>query len=164
MPERATRPDWDSYIMALAVIVATRSHDPDTKHGAILADHNHRIIGVGYNGFPRGGDESLYPTSRPEKYGYMLHAELNALLNCALRPCLATLYVTGLPCSRCMQALIQSGVKRVVYGGQSSVSVGPDERGNVDLLARNHSVELVSFPEPPVSVLESAIALARAMV
>ncbi len=153
------RPDWDSYLMAMATLVATRSHDPDTRHGAVVVDKLHRILGVGYNGLPRGGDESVYPTSRPAKYPFMVHAELNAVLNCSLRPEGGAIYVTGCPCSRCMLTIIQAGIRRLVFGAQPSASVGADERGGVALLARNHGVELVSFPDPPIEPLQAALEL-----
>ncbi len=159
-----TRIDWDTYLLAFAYLAATRSHDPDTQHGAVLADHNHRVIGVGYNGFPRGGDESVYPTRRPDKYAYMVHAEANALYNCALRPCLATLYVTGLPCPQCMLALIQCGVKRVVYGSTPSASIGAVQRGSVDLLARNHQLELVAATAGTERAAATALAAAQALL
>ena len=59
--------------------MAQRSHDAQTQHGCVITDANHRIVGVGYNGFPRGLDDSSLPTTRPEKYHWMIHAEINAL-------------------------------------------------------------------------------------
>lgn len=153
------RPDWDSYLLAIAVLIATRSHDPDTKHGAVVVDADHRILGLGYNGLPRGGDESRYPTSRPDKYPYMVHAELNAILNCAHHPEDGTIYVTGCPCTRCMLAIIQAGIARVIYGNQLSDSVGADEQAGIALLARNHHVLLQHYRYPPLIPLERAIEL-----
>lgn len=154
---RVDRPDWDTWLMALAVLVSTRSHDPDTKHGAVVVDDHHRILGVGYNGYPRGGPDANYPTTRPDKYSVMVHAELNAVLNCAHRPEGGTLYVTGCPCARCMLTIIQAGIRRVVYGTQDSVCVGPDEVGGVDTLARDHGIELVHLGELPIEPLVSAL-------
>jgi dCMP deaminase len=131
--------------MAFAELAATRSHDPETRHGAVVVDASHRLLGIGYNGFPRGGNESCYSTARPDKYAVMVHAELNAVLNCHARPEGATLYVTGCPCPRCVLTIIQAGIARVIYGERISVMVGDDERGGVNLLARNHGVELIAY-------------------
>lgn len=154
-----TRPNWDSYLSAIAVLIATRSHDPDTKHGAVVVDADHRILGLGYNGLPRGGDESQYPTMRPDKYPFMVHAELNAILNCAHRPEGGTIYVTGCPCTRCMLVIIQAGLLRAVYGNVSSDSVDQTERAGVALLARDHHIELVHYANPPLLPLVRAAEL-----
>jgi deoxycytidylate deaminase len=145
--------------MAIAALVSTRSHDPDTKHGAVVVDHHHRILGIGYNGFPRGGDTSGYSTRRPDKYPMIVHAECNAILNCTTRPEGGKLYVTGCPCPRCMQMIIQSGIIAVNYGTRASVMVGDDEKGGVNLLAKNHGVKLMAWIAGCVSVLDSAIAI-----
>jgi dCMP deaminase len=153
------RPTWDSYLSALAVLAATRSHDPDTKHGAVIVDEHNRILGQGYNGLPRGGDESQYPLTRPAKYPYMVHAEVNAILNCAHRPEGGTIYVTGCPCTRCMLEIIQVGLVRVVYGNLPSDSVQQEEQAGVALLARNHHIKLVHYQNAPLLPLITAIEL-----
>jgi dCMP deaminase len=108
------RPDWNNYFLGLAKVVSQRSHDIHTQHGCVITDKNHRILGVGYNGFPRGLDDSRLPTSRPDKYDWMVHAERNALSNCIVRPDNATAYVTGQSCCDCIMALWQEGVTKVV--------------------------------------------------
>jgi dCMP deaminase len=108
------RPDWTNYFLGLAKVVSQRSHDIHTQHGCVIADRNNRILGVGYNGFPRGLDDSKLPTSRPEKYDWMVHAERNALSNCIVRPDNAIAYVTGQSCCDCIMALWQEGVSKVV--------------------------------------------------
>lgn len=109
-----TRPDWTNYFLGLAKVVSQRSHDIHTQHGCVIADRNHRILGVGYNGFPRGLDDSKLPISRPEKYDWMVHAERNALSNCVVRPDDAVAYVTGQSCNDCIKALWQEGIKEVI--------------------------------------------------
>lgn len=151
------RPSWSNYFMAFAELAAARSHDPETKHGAVIVDAKKRILGIGYNGLPRGGNEACYSTDRPDKYAVMVHAELNAILNCNVRPEGATLYVTGCPCPRCMLTIIQAGIVRVMFGPRISVMVGDDERGGVSLLARNHGVELVECSADGVAPLLSAL-------
>jgi len=125
MVEGYGRPDWDSWFMSLCSVVASRSHDPSTKHGAILSNSRHQILGVGYNGFPRGGRDTALPRTRPLKYEYIVHAEANCLLNSQnlMMSDDYTMYVTGMPCSRCLLLMIQSNVKYVVYGSVSSKCV-----------------------------------------
>lgn len=108
------RPNWNDYFLGLAKAVSQRSHDIHTQHGCIITDKQHRVLGVGYNGFPKGLDDSQLPTSRPEKYDWMVHAERNALANCVVRPDDATAYVTGQCCNDCIMALWQEGITKVV--------------------------------------------------
>ena len=107
------RPDWTNYFLGLAKVVSQRSHDIHTQHGCIITDSNNRILGVGYNGFPRGLDDSNLPTSRQEKYPWMVHSERNALSNCVVRPDNGIAYVTGQCCNDCIIALWQEGIKKV---------------------------------------------------
>lgn len=137
------QPTWDQYYMRIASVVSSRSHDPSTKHGAIIADAQHRPLGFGYNGFPAGGDDSCYTTERPGKYRCMIHAEVNAILNSTRRCDGATLYVTGLPCANCMLIVVQSGIKRVVYGAVESAMIDKDHESFVFAIARNHGIEMV---------------------
>lgn len=108
------RPSWTDYFLGLARVVSQRSHDIHTQHGCIITDKQNRILGVGYNGFPKGMDDTLLPTSRPEKYHWMIHAERNALSNCVIRPDNGIAYVTGQSCNDCIMALWQEGVVKVV--------------------------------------------------
>lgn len=108
------RPDWQNYFMGLAKVVSQRSHDIHTQHGCVITDHNNRILGVGYNGFPRGMNDQLLPTNRPDKYHWMIHAERNALSNCVIRPDNGIAYVTGQSCNDCIMALWQEGITKVV--------------------------------------------------
>ena len=107
------RPDWTNYFLGLAKVISQRSHDIHTKHGCVITDSSNRILGVGYNGFPRGLDDSNLPTSRPEKYPWMVHSERNALSNCVVRPDNGIAYVTGQCCNDCIIALWQEGIKKV---------------------------------------------------
>lgn len=107
------RPSWTDYFLGLAKFVSQRSHDIHTQHGCVITDQQHRILGVGYNGFPKGMDDSLLPTNRPDKYHWMIHSERNALSNCVIRPDNGIAYVTGQCCNDCIMALWQEGVKTV---------------------------------------------------
>ena len=108
-----TPPDWTSYFIGLSHTVSKKSHDEQTQHGCIITDTKNRILGLGYNGFPRGIDDSILPRTRPEKYPWMIHAERNALANCLVRPENATAYITGQSCNDCIMALWQEGVTTV---------------------------------------------------
>lgn len=111
---------WDEYFMAVAQIVRARSKDPHTKVGACIVKNN-RIISTGYNGFPNGCDDHKYPWGKSDpnpvnnKYFYVTHAELNAILNARQSVEDCTLYVTLFPCNECAKAIIQSGIKKVIY-------------------------------------------------
>ena len=109
---------WDLRYLRLARFIAQEfSKDPSTKVGAVIVRPNRTIAGIGYNGLPRGVvDSPERLNDRETKYGCTVHAELNAILNCAERPEGCTLYVWPLPpCSNCAAAIIQAGVKRVVH-------------------------------------------------
>lgn len=113
--------NWDEYFMGIAMLSAMRSKDPSTKVGACIVDQNHRVVSIGYNGMPSGLDEDQLSWNKGEeldsKYLYVCHAEFNAILNTrdgsSLRGC--TLYVSLFPCNECTKAIIQTGIKEVVY-------------------------------------------------
>ena len=113
--------NWDEYFMGLAALSALRSKDPNTQIGACIVNEDKRIIGIGYNGFPIGIHDKSLPWKNKDKdvnktkYPYVVHAELNAILN-ATRPTKgATLYTCLFPCNECVKAIIQSGIKEIVY-------------------------------------------------
>jgi dCMP deaminase len=111
--KHSQRPEWTDYFLGLAKVVSQRSHDVHTKHGCVITDKNNRILGVGYNGFPRGLNDKELPTTRPEKYPWMVHSERNALSNCVVRPDNGVAYVTGQCCNDCIIALWQEGITTV---------------------------------------------------
>ncbi len=110
---------WDEYFMGVALLAAKRSKDPNTQVGACIVSPDNIILSTGYNGFPAGCSDDEYPWDREgeeTKYPYVVHAELNAILNAngkSLRG--ATIYVALFPCNECAKAIIQSGIKTVVY-------------------------------------------------
>lgn len=107
--------------MGVALLSAQRSKDPNTQVGACIVDNKKRIVGLGYNGFPKGCSDDELPWNRDggfldSKYAYVCHAELNAILNKNnedLDGC--TIYVALFPCNECAKLIIQSGIKEVVY-------------------------------------------------
>ncbi len=112
---------WDEYFMGVAILSANRSKDNNTQVGACIVNDENKIVAVGYNGMPIGWDDNNMPWDRDgsfldTKYAYVCHAELNAILNRnagSLKDC--RLYVTLYPCNECAKAIIQSGIKEVIY-------------------------------------------------
>ena len=107
---------WEEYFMTLALVASLKSKDQSTQVGAVIVDnHSRKVVSAGYNGFPRYMDDAKVPQTRPEKYLYVVHAELNAILHAerSLDDC--TLYVSVFPCAECTKAVIQSGIKTVIY-------------------------------------------------
>ena len=113
---------WEEYFMGLAILSAERSKDPSTQVGACIVDENNKIISVGYNGAPTGYDDDKDMTWERDgdfldtKYAYVCHAELNAILNnkgSNLEG--AKIYVDLFPCNECAKAIIQSGIREVIY-------------------------------------------------
>jgi len=108
--------------MAMAFLTAQRSKDPNTQVGACIVDANKRIVGLGYNGFPAGCSDDDLPWARKadsdlhKKYLYVVHAEVNAILNKGSADVKnSTLYVALFPCNECAKVIIQAGIREVVY-------------------------------------------------
>ncbi len=110
---------WDEYFMGIAMLAAKRSKDPSTQVGACIVSQDNIIISTGYNGMPKGCSDDEFPWVREgedSKYAYVVHAELNAILNANGRDLRGSrVYVALFPCNECAKAIIQSGVKEVVY-------------------------------------------------
>ena len=110
---------WDEYFMGVAMLAARRSKDPNTQVGACIVSNDNIIISTGYNGMPKGCSDDEFPWGREgaeTKYPYVVHAELNAILNANGRDLRGSrLYVALFPCNECAKAIIQSGVKEVLY-------------------------------------------------
>ena len=113
---------WDEYFMGVAILSGMRSKDPGTQVGCCIVSPSNRILSMGYNGFPNGCSDEDFPWGKEEedpydnKYMYSTHSELNAILNYrggSLEGC--KLYVTLFPCNECAKAIIQSGIKELIY-------------------------------------------------
>ncbi len=121
MAKRTDYISWDEYFMGIALMSSMRSKDPGTQVGCCIVNKEKRIMSVGYNGMPAGCDDDEYPWERngntlETKYPYVCHAELNAILNNrsgSLDGC--TVYVSLFPCNECAKAIIQSGIKKIIY-------------------------------------------------
>ena len=114
--------NWDEYFMGIAMLAARRSKDPNTQVGACIVSDDNIIISTGYNGMPKGCSDDEFPWDRKgeneaaTKYPYVVHAELNAILNASGRDLRGSrIYVALFPCNECAKAIIQSGIKEVLY-------------------------------------------------
>ena len=110
--------DWTDYFLSIAETVKEKSKDRRTQIGAVIVGSANEIVSTGYNSFPRGiDDEQEDRQVRPEKYYWIVHAEMNAILNAArigvsTKNC--TMYLTcGVPCSDCCRGIINSGIKKI---------------------------------------------------
>lgn len=112
---------WDEYFMGIALLSAKRSKDSNTQVGACIVSDENKILSVGYNGMPTGCNDDEMPWAREgepleTKYPFVCHAELNAILNRSSGSLKnARIYVSLFPCNECAKAIIQSGIKEVIY-------------------------------------------------
>lgn len=111
---------WDETFMQMSKVIANRSKDPSTQAGACIVNDENIILGLGYNGFPRGCGDGNLPWSREggfcdSKYAYVVHAEENAVLNANASVEGARIYCTLFPCNECTKVIIQKGIKEVIY-------------------------------------------------
>ncbi len=117
--KRADYISWDEYFMGISLLAARRSKDPNTQVGACIVSPENVIISTGYNGMPKGCSDDEYPwerTGEDTKYPYVVHAELNAILNANGRSLQGSrIYVALFPCNECAKAIIQSGIQEVLY-------------------------------------------------
>ena len=117
--KRADYISWDEYFMGIAMLAARRSKDPNTQVGACIVSPDNIIISTGYNGMPKGCSDDEFPWGREgaeTKYPFVVHAELNAILNASGKSLRGSrLYVALFPCNECAKIIIQSGIKEVVY-------------------------------------------------
>ncbi len=122
MPKRSDYISWDEYFMGIAKMSSMRSKDPNTQVGCCIVSQENRILSVGYNGFPMGCSDDEFPWDREgedplqTKYLYTTHSELNAILNYTGGSLAGSkLYVSLFPCNECAKAIIQSGIKEIIY-------------------------------------------------
>lgn len=152
---------WDDYFMSLAFLTAMRSKDPSTQVGACIVNDRNRIVGVGYNGMPSNCPSDQLPWSKvsPEgeldtKYPYVVHAELNAVLNKNAESCSGCrIYTTLFPCNECAKVIIQAGIKQVIFASdkqKEKLSAKASRRlfelANVELRQHVPEAELLHLP------------------
>lgn len=121
MSKRTDYISWDEYFMGVALLSARRSKDPNTQVGACIVNEQNKIVGTGYNGLPIGCSDEDFPWEKngdflQTKYPYVCHAELNAILNnIGMNLAGCRIYTALFPCNECTKAIIQSGIKEVIY-------------------------------------------------
>ena len=120
MAKRSDYISWDEYFMGVAILAAQRSKDPNTQVGACIVSNDNKILSIGYNGMPLNCSDDDFTwerdTADDNKYFYTVHSELNAILNYrggSLEG--SKIYVTLFPCNECAKAIIQAGIKEVIY-------------------------------------------------
>ncbi len=111
---------WDECFMQMANVIAQRSKDSSTQAGAVIVNQNNIVVGLGYNGFPRGCSDEKLPWEREgnflnTKYAYVVHSEENAVYNANKPTEGCKIYTTLFPCNECTKTLIQSGIKEIIY-------------------------------------------------
>ena len=145
--------EWDDFFFELSYTVAKKSKDPSTRVGAVIVGSGNEILSVGYNGFPRGVEDTHYRlANRETKYKLIEHAERNAIYNAArigVSLLGSTLYVAWKPCHECARAIIQSGISTVVIGDcmeESLVERWADSWEYTDLMFREAGITLRQTP------------------
>lgn len=126
--EPRKRISWDECFMKIAHVIADRSPDPSTQAGAVVVNDKNVLIGVGYNGWPRGIEIDKLPWEREgdfmnTKYAYVCHGEENAIYNANSKVDGCRLYCTLFPCNECAKTIIQNGIKEVIYSSDKYSSV-----------------------------------------
>jgi len=111
---------WDECFMRMSYVIAERSKDPSTQVGAVIVNDQNVVVGMGYNGFPRGIENEDLPWDRDgdlldTKYPYVVHAETNAIFNSNSKTKDCRIYVKLFPCNECAKAIIQNGIKEVIF-------------------------------------------------
>lgn len=142
---------WDTYFMSVAVLSSFRSKDKKTQTGACIVNDNKRIVGVGYNGLPKGLDDnnpSFWNDDDDDvlnsKHTYVIHAEQNAIHNKISQNIEnSTLYVTLFPCKECAKSICQVGIKKVVY--LSKKPHHEDENKAVEIMFKGAGIGIICF-------------------
>ena len=165
--QKHVRPSWDEYFIAICKVVATRSHDIETKTGCVIVNPQHRIVSTGYNGLPAGVDDSFWAKDRAtkislpgilgdetiyevDKYDTVTHAEANAIVSATndLHGC--TMYAILCPCNECAKLIITAGIKRIIYrdlwrGKANAVALKLFEQAGIEMM------RIVEQPVPPAT-------------
>lgn len=140
------RPSWDEYFLTIAFVVSSRSKDEETNHGTVIVSKDNVILGTGYNSPIKKVNDDLIPKKRPEKYPFMVHSEVNSILNCRVMPKDiggATAYITGQVCNNCFQYLLQAGVDKFVMAKRHGTYLfNIDTKKIFDFLVEQSKVEI----------------------
>ena len=140
-----SRPSWSTYFISIAYLSATRSIDPHTKHGCVITSQDNKILSIGYNGAASRLNNNKIPLTRPDKYQYILHAEDNAILNCRFPLDNSIFYITGEPCTSCLNKILQVGASKIVYGPKKSTQITEEIKKHIDFIVRESKIEYIGY-------------------
>ena len=157
---------WHSMFMGVALLASARSKDSRKRNGACVVSPDNKIAGVGYNGLPRGcsdEDPTYWKDDDADPYqsrhSYIVHAEMNAILNCVVLPLTGfTIYATQFPCPKCVQSIIQVGIRKVIYLEKKSHQVRVNAAATKMLNDAGIAVEALSEIEPQSADWSSQLA------
>lgn len=158
MKKREDYISWDEYFIGIALLSAQRSKDPNTQNGACIVNDKKRIVGVGYNGFPTGCSDDDLPWDREgeylkTKYPYVVHAELNAVLNSIIGRLDGCIIYTGLfPCNECAKVIVQSGITEVVYLSDKYAQVDSYKVSKIILKECKIHFRQLQIKKPPIII------------
>jgi dCMP deaminase len=158
--ENDVRPNWDHWFLSLCFVVSERSLDPSTKHGCVVVSEDKTILSVGFNGPPRGIDDSVVPLTRPEKYDWLIHSEDAAIINAArhgINLFGSTFYITGKPCEICFGKIISVGAKKIIHGPVTSACVNEKSKLIIDKMNSKNQIELIEVADFRPVILENSI-------
>lgn len=142
--------DWTKYFLEIAEQVKLKSKDQSTQIGAVIVGKNNEIRSTGYNSFPRGLNDNIPERQeRPEKYYFMVHAEINSIIN-ASRVGVSiegsTMYITcGIPCCDCAKAIINAGIKKIVCKNKNDDVIG-------DMWKEHRKRSIIMFQECGIKI------------
>lgn len=136
LPKKAIT--WDECFMRMAYLISERSKDPSTQVGAVVVNKMNVVVGLGYNGFPRGIKNTDLPWEREgdlenTKYPYICHAEENAIYNANAKTDNCKIYTILFPCHECVKTIIQTGIKEVIYEGDKYITT-PSSKASLKML------------------------------
>jgi dCMP deaminase len=137
---------WEEYFMSLALVASLKSKDPSTQVGAVIIDNKTRkLVSSGYNGFPRYIDDDQVPQTRPEKYLYVVHAELNAILHAQRELSDCSLYVTVFPCSECMKAVYLNDLNGNDWNESKKATMKMAELAGIKIIKFESDNEIIKY-------------------
>jgi dCMP deaminase len=136
------RPDWDSYFLSIADVVATRSEDLYIRHGSVIVK-NGKVVSCGFNGLPKGFDHNRIDLKdRDYRRKYMIHSECNSILFSKSDLSNATIYITGIPCRQCTLMIINSGISRIVCRNSTgSITHSEEDKKIIDILIEQSGIK-----------------------
>lgn len=132
-----SRPPWEETWLNVAEVLSRRSHDQNTKVGCVIVDKKNHPVSCGYNGFMQGVDDEKLPCEGKDKYFYMIHSEVNAILHATKSMEGCTAYLTHHPCISCLQFMREVGIRKIVYNAKNPPPrMLAEQKDNIDYLLK----------------------------